>query len=134
MRLVEGLPLPMGEQPMTSNSTTLDTSWPPPGVRTRVLGEALVESDGSFYVNVVGDTPFYMETLDAEGKTVQTMRAWTWVRTVDQRGACAVDVPVGLSSFAGHGFPPPGLRHLPAYFPCLFQGLFTPFGIHSIGY
>ena len=60
--------------------------WPPRFVRTRSLGEAPVETDGSFYVNVVGDVPFYVETLDRDGRVVQTMRAWTWVRKGDQRG------------------------------------------------
>jgi hypothetical protein len=45
-----------------------------------------VEADGSFYVNVTGDVPFYVETLDGDGRVVQTMRAWTWVRRGDQRG------------------------------------------------
>jgi hypothetical protein len=63
-----------------------DSTWPPPGVSTRVLGEARVEEDGSFYVNVAGNVPFYLELLNADGEAVRTMRAWMWVRTGDQRG------------------------------------------------
>jgi hypothetical protein len=55
-------------------------------VETRILGEAPVERDGSFYVNVAGDVPFYLQTLDEHGRALQTMRAWTWVRAGDQRG------------------------------------------------
>lgn len=62
------------------------TEWPPPGVTTRLLGEAPVEEDGSFYINVAGDVPFFIQTLDENGHALQTMRAWTWVRAGDQRG------------------------------------------------
>lgn len=62
------------------------SEWPPPGVETVVLGEAPVEEDGSFFVNVPGDTPFYIELLDEQRHVVSTMRAWTWVRSGSQRG------------------------------------------------
>jgi hypothetical protein len=81
VRLVEGVPLCPGEAPARPPG-----GWPPSHVRTRLLGEAPVEPDGSFYVNVAGDRPFYIEALDAQGQVVQTMRAWTWVRSGDQRG------------------------------------------------
>jgi hypothetical protein len=55
-------------------------------VDTRILGEANVEPDGSFYVNVAGDVPFYLQALDQHGRALQTMRAWMWVRAGDQRG------------------------------------------------
>jgi hypothetical protein len=61
-------------------------AWPPAGVRTRVLGEAPVEADGSFFVNIVGNTPFYLELLDADRRVLHTMRAWAWVRSGGQRG------------------------------------------------
>lgn len=81
VRLVEGVPLLPGEAPARPPG-----GWPPAYVRTRPLGEAPVEPDGSFYVNVAGNVPFYMEALDAQGQVLQTMRAWTWVRSGDQRG------------------------------------------------
>ena len=81
VRLIEGLPLAPGDAPAGQAG-----SWPPPGVHTRLLGEAPVEPDGSFFVNVAGNVPFYMQTLDAQGQVVQTMRAWTWLRSGDQRG------------------------------------------------
>jgi hypothetical protein len=47
---------------------------------TRILGEAPVESDGSFFVRVPADTPFYIQTLNAQGQPLQTMHRWIWVR------------------------------------------------------
>jgi hypothetical protein len=83
--LVEGVPVSAPEDEVEAGSAP-DSTWPPPAIKTRLLGTAPVEEDGSFYVNVAGNTPFYMETLDAQGRPLQTMRAWTWVRTGDQRG------------------------------------------------
>lgn len=84
-RLVAGQPLPLAEvaQPPP---VAVAGQWPPPCVRTRPLGVVPVEADGSFYANLAGDVPFYIETLDAAGAVVGTMRAWTWVRAGDQRG------------------------------------------------
>jgi len=86
VRLVEGVPFPDDESipPRKMEMSTPD--WPPPGVETRLLGEVEVEDDGSFYVNVAGDVPFFMQILDEQGRALQTMRAWTWVRAGDQRG------------------------------------------------
>jgi hypothetical protein len=89
VRFVEGRPRPLPPDPDAAASLTAgaaDSTWPPPGVETRILGEAPVETDGSFYVNVAADVPFYLETLDDTGAVVQTMRAWMWVRAGDQRG------------------------------------------------
>ena len=88
VRLVEGLPVALSEGERLSEIQKKGGSdvWPPPFVRTRPLGEAEVEEDGSFYVNVAGDVPFYIETLDKNGQVLTTMRAWMWVRSGDQRG------------------------------------------------
>jgi hypothetical protein len=53
---------------------------------TRILGEAPVESDGSFFVRLPADTPFYIQTLNAEGKPLMTMPRWMWVRRGSSRG------------------------------------------------
>ena len=87
VRLVEGLPMTIEEAARQAPMPPANGhSWPPPFVRTRSLGEAPVEADGSFFVNVAGDVPFYIETLDEEGAVLMTMRAWTWVPSGDQRG------------------------------------------------
>ena len=45
-----------------------------------------MEPDGSFYVEIVSDTPFFMQALDENGMALQTMRGWTWVRRGSRRG------------------------------------------------
>ncbi|MEW6749602.1 MAG: hypothetical protein AB1505_01315 [Candidatus Latescibacterota bacterium] len=86
VRLVEGIPLSPAEAQHGQRTPPAVGTWPPPFVRTRPLGEAPVEADGSFYVNVAGDVPFYIESLGEGGEVLATMRAWTWVRSGDQRG------------------------------------------------
>jgi hypothetical protein len=78
VRLVEGVPVPMGPKPQKT----------PPALRmrSRILGEVPVESDGSFMVRVPGDTPFYLQTLNDEGMALMTMPNWMWVRRGTSRG------------------------------------------------
>ena len=45
-----------------------------------------MEPDGSFFVNVIGNTPFFIQILDEHKTVLHTMRAWTWVRSGSQRG------------------------------------------------
>ncbi len=81
VRLVEGVPISKGTK---EKITAL-----PPGVprsRSRILGEVPVEDDGSFFVKVPGDTPFYIQTLNAEGMALMTMPNWIWVRRGTSRG------------------------------------------------
>src|ERR1035438_8102713 len=49
------------------------------------LGQAPVESDGSFYVQVPADQPLRMELLDASGRSVRAERDWFWMRPSEQR-------------------------------------------------
>ena len=86
VRLVAGVPRPWVGSEATVGAPEEADVWPPSFIETRSLGEAPVEADGSFYVNVAGDVPFYLETLDEAGRVLGTMRAWTWVRAGDQRG------------------------------------------------
>jgi hypothetical protein len=60
--------------------------WPPPCVETSDLGVAPVENDGSFFVNIAGNVPFYINLLDADRRPVKTMRSWIWIRSKSQRG------------------------------------------------
>jgi hypothetical protein len=57
-----------------------------PRVKTRILGEAPVEPDGSFFVRVPADTPFFIQTLDTQGTVLLTQRSWMWVRRGTSRG------------------------------------------------
>jgi len=58
------------------------------GAGERSLGEAPVEKDGSFYVEVPANQPVRFELLDADGKTIVAERSWIWTRPGEQRG-CA---------------------------------------------
>ncbi len=48
-------------------------AWDP----KRILGEAMVQPDGSAYFCVPARTPLYFQLLDQRGQLVQTMRSWT---------------------------------------------------------
>ncbi len=76
---------------VTGTPTALTGSGAPPPkaapeVQERLLGEAPVEPDGSFFVRLPGDTPFYLETLDQKGRVLQSMARWIWVRRGTSRG------------------------------------------------
>jgi hypothetical protein len=54
--------------------------------RERTLGEAPVESDGSFYVRVPANTPIRFILLDKKGDFIYEERGWVWSRPGEQRG------------------------------------------------
>jgi len=83
-RFVKGVPEPASGPGEPSGDPSGD--WPPPGVTVRLLGDVPVEPDGSFFVNVAGNVPFYIELLDEQKVTLHTMRTWMWVRSRSQRG------------------------------------------------
>ncbi len=76
VRLVTGDPAPVVGRPPKA----------PTEVRASVLGVVPVEPDGSFFVRLPGDTPFYMELLDGQGKVLESMSRWIWVRRGTSRG------------------------------------------------
>lgn len=47
----------------------------------RSLGEAPVESDGSFYIKVPADQPIRFELLGTMGKVIHEQKSWIWART-----------------------------------------------------
>ncbi|HVP49181.1 MAG TPA: hypothetical protein VMT32_21455 [Bryobacteraceae bacterium] len=49
------------------------------------LGQAPVERDGSFYVQVPSETPIRFELLDSIGKTLAAEKGWFWARRGEQR-------------------------------------------------
>ncbi len=57
-----------------------------PGNRERVVGDALVESDGSFYATVPADVPIRFELLGRTGEVLHAQRSWIWVRNGEDRG------------------------------------------------
>ncbi len=56
-----------------------------PNGATVALGQAPVERDGSFYIQVPADKPLRIELLDAAGRTVRAEREWFWMRPSEQR-------------------------------------------------
>jgi len=52
----------------------------------RILGEAPVEKDGSFYVEVLANQPVRFELLDGNGQTIVAERSWIWTRPGEQHG------------------------------------------------
>lgn len=51
----------------------------------KLLGNASVEPDGSFYVKVPADQPLQIELLDRQGKTLKREQGWWWMRKGEQR-------------------------------------------------
>jgi hypothetical protein len=56
-----------------------------PFVARRLIGEAPVEADGSFNVEVPADTPLLLQTLDEQGLALATC-GWIWVKPKESRG------------------------------------------------
>ncbi len=46
----------------------------------RTLGDARVESDGSFYIKVPADRPIRFELLSSKGAVIRGQRSWVWAR------------------------------------------------------
>ncbi len=78
VRFLEGVPILLGAEQAAPGCN--------PGIKTRLIGEAPVEADGSFFVQVPADTPFVMQLLDDKGAILQTMPRWMWVRRGTSRG------------------------------------------------
>lgn len=52
----------------------------------RLLGEAPVEADGSFFLELPARTPVRLQTVDKNGEALQAMRSWIWVMPNEARG------------------------------------------------
>ncbi|UCG27355.1 MAG: hypothetical protein JSV24_10305 [Bacteroidales bacterium] len=50
------------------------------------LGIVPVEEDGSFYLKVIADTPFRIQTLDDNGRVLNGPSGWLWLRPFERRG------------------------------------------------
>jgi hypothetical protein len=62
------------------------TDGPESAVAEELLGEAPVNSDGSFHLEVPAHTPLRLQTVTATGETVRAMRSWFWVMPMEARG------------------------------------------------
>jgi Hydrazine synthase alpha subunit middle domain len=56
-----------------------------PIVRRRLIGEAPIEADGSFNVDVPANTPLLLQALDERGLALSTC-GWVWVKPKEYRG------------------------------------------------
>jgi hypothetical protein len=52
----------------------------------KVLGEAPVERDGSFYATVPSDAPIRLLLIGEKGEVLKQQRSWIWVRGGEDRG------------------------------------------------
>jgi hypothetical protein len=77
VRFIEGV------MPATVPSTTRRSGgqW----LARRLVGEAPVEADGSFNVEVPADIPLLVQTLDERGLALATC-GWVWVKPKEKRG------------------------------------------------
>ncbi len=58
---------------------------PPPATPVRILGEAPVESDGSFFAKVPANRPLRLQLIDQEGFVAVNQKSWSWVRPKEGR-------------------------------------------------
>ena len=79
VRFIEGMPRPAPSS----------TAGPGPQreafIPRRLVGEAPVEADGSFNVEVPADTPLLLQALDARGVALASC-GWIWVKPNEKRG------------------------------------------------
>lgn len=54
--------------------------------RDSTLGEVNVEKDGSFFLKVIADTPFRIQTIDDKGNVVGKECSWIYLRPNERRG------------------------------------------------
>ena len=66
-------------------NVTNSLASPGPAVRRRLIGEAPIEADGSFNVEVPADTPILLQALDERGLALSTC-GWVWVKPKEARG------------------------------------------------
>jgi hypothetical protein len=86
VRIIEGVPVASGE-PSTNSSSGQPSGADRKGpfVARRLLGEAPIEADGSFNVEVPADTPVLIQTLDERGLALGNC-GWVWVKPREARG------------------------------------------------
>jgi outer membrane protein assembly factor BamB len=84
VRVIEGL-APAAEKVADGRpeSSALGTRRPTAG--RRLLGEAPVEADGSFHVDIPADLPVQLQILDDDGMALSTC-GWIWTRPREFRG------------------------------------------------
>jgi hypothetical protein len=79
VRVLEGVPRKAG------NGESTDLSGIAPLLQRRILGEAPVDVDGSFNLQVPADIPIELQLLDADGVSLRSC-GWIWVKNNEPRG------------------------------------------------
>ena len=100
LRVIEGVP--------AMSNSTIQTS----GSSERTLGEAPIENDGSFHIEVPSGVPLRFELLDDSGTTVARQDSWTWVMPREWRGCigCHEDREMVAPNTLADAFVKPAVR------------------------
>jgi hypothetical protein len=100
LRVIEGVP------------ATGDFAIGAAGVRTKTLGEAPIEEDGSFHIEVPAGVPLRFELLDDAGAAVAQQDSWTWVMPREWRGCigCHEDREMVAPNVMAEAFAKPAVR------------------------
>jgi hypothetical protein len=100
LRVIEGVP--------DRTDSAIDTA----GVRSKTLGEAPIEEDGSFHVEVPAGVPLRFALLDDSGATVAQQDSWTWVMPREWRGCigCHEDREMVAPNVMAEAFAKPAVR------------------------
>ena len=86
VRIIEGVPVAPNESSTNSSSSqSASGDRKGPFVARRLLGEAPIEADGSFNIEVPADTPVLIQTLDERGLALGTC-GWVWAKPRESRG------------------------------------------------
>ncbi|NQT11791.1 MAG: hypothetical protein HQ582_03520 [Planctomycetes bacterium] len=80
LRVLEGVPRKVGASDGGASSDGI-----PALVPRRLLGEAPVEADGSFNVQIPANTPIELQLVDADGLALRSC-GWIWARNHEPRG------------------------------------------------
>jgi hypothetical protein len=70
--------LPSGSMPKSKRIEIVGTD--------STMGSVDVEGDGSFYLKVIADKPFRIQTVDKDGHVVKSPCGWIWLRPNERRG------------------------------------------------
>ncbi len=74
-----------GKQPVSAAVHAVRAYTQAPDGAPTLLGQAPVERDGSFYIQVPADRPLRLELLDEKGAVMRAERNWFWMRPSEQR-------------------------------------------------
>jgi hypothetical protein len=85
IRVVEGLPRPAGGDTKVSINRIHEVK--------RILGEAPVFPDGSFYFEAPANVPLHFQTMGKDGMVLTNERTWLWLKPGENRGCVGCHEP-----------------------------------------